>query len=179
MTATYVEEEIIAKEETTLAKEFDQTKAEAFAEKILGVMNGAALALMTSIGHRTGLFDTLTSLPQATSERLADAAGMNERYVREWLGAMVTGGILEYDPADGRHTLPAAHAALLTGATSRNIGPMASSLRTLGAVLPKVERRFREGGGVPTQDPYARGHERADTMAVPGVLPRRRRAGQR
>jgi SAM-dependent methyltransferase len=61
---------------------------------------------------------------------------------------MVTGGIMEYDPADGRHSLPAGHAALLTGATSRNIGPAANSLRTLGSVLPQVERCFTDGGGV-------------------------------
>ena len=74
------------------AQTFDSTKAEAFAERILGMMNGSALALMTSIGHRTELFDTLAELPPSTSQQIADAAGLNERYVREWLGAMVTGG---------------------------------------------------------------------------------------
>lgn len=35
----------------------DQPKAEAFAQKMLDVLNSAGLALMVSIGHRTGLFD--------------------------------------------------------------------------------------------------------------------------
>ncbi len=128
------------------AVEPDRTRA--FGEQLLGMLTGGTLAMLISIGHRTGLFEAAAKGP-ATSIELAERAGLHERYVREWLGAMVTGGIMEYDPDDRRHTLPPAHAVLLTGATSRNIGPMADSMRTLGAVLPNVERCFREGGGVP------------------------------
>lgn len=35
----------------------DQSKAEAFAQKMVGVLNSAGLALMASIGHRIGLFE--------------------------------------------------------------------------------------------------------------------------
>jgi SAM-dependent methyltransferase len=126
----------------------DPDRTRAFGDQLLGMLNGGMLAMLVSLGHRTGLFEAAARGP-ATSTELAERAGLHERYVREWLGAMVTGGIMEYDPSDGRHTLPAAHAVLLTGATSRNIGPVAGSLRTLGAVLPQVERCFAEGGGVP------------------------------
>ena len=126
----------------------EQDRTRAFGEQLLGMLTGGMLAMLISIGHRTGLFEAAAK-GSATSAELAERAGLHERYVREWLGAMVTGGIMEYDPADGRHTLPAAHAVLLTGATSRNIGPMANTQLTLGAVLPQVERCFREGGGVP------------------------------
>src|SRR5690606_36775944 len=112
----------------------------------LGTLTGGMPTMLIGIGHRTGLFEAAARGP-ATSDELAERAGLHERYVREWLGAMVTGGIMEYDPADGTHHLPAAHAALLTGATSRNIGPIANSLGTLGTVLPQVERCFTEGGG--------------------------------
>ena len=50
--------------------------AEAFAMRIVGILNDATLALMISIGHRTGLFDTMAELPPATSEQIADAAGL-------------------------------------------------------------------------------------------------------
>jgi hypothetical protein len=63
---------------------------------MLGILNDAALALMLSIGHRSGLFDAMAALPPSTSVQIADAAGLQERYVREWLGAMVTGGIMAY-----------------------------------------------------------------------------------
>src|SRR3712207_2040573 len=86
------------KEQTMTTAMIDQAKAEAFAERVLGMYNQGALALMTSIGHRTELFDTLATMPPATSAEIARAAGLNERYVREWLGAMVTGRVVDYDP---------------------------------------------------------------------------------
>jgi hypothetical protein len=71
--------------------DLDQAKAEAFAEHMVGVLNEGAIALMTSIGHRTGLFDVMAGLPSSTSEQIASAANLSERYVREWLAAMVVG----------------------------------------------------------------------------------------
>lgn len=78
--------------------ELNQAKKDAFAGKMVGILNGGMLALMTSIGRQSGLFETMAKLPASTSEGIAKAAGLNERYVREWLGAMVTGGVVEYDP---------------------------------------------------------------------------------
>ncbi len=82
----------------TTQQQFDQERAEAFAERLMDVLNGGAVALMTSIGHRTWLFDTMAVLPPSTSQQVAAAAGLNERYVREWLGAMVVGGFVEHGP---------------------------------------------------------------------------------
>ncbi len=38
--------------------EFNDAKAEAFADQLIGTLNNGALCLMTSIGHRTGPFRT-------------------------------------------------------------------------------------------------------------------------
>ena len=90
--------------------EVDASKSEAFADRMINILNSGALALMISVGYRTRLFDTMQSMPAATSGEIARAAGLNERYVREWLGAMVTGDIVSCDP-DGRwFYLPAEHA---------------------------------------------------------------------
>ena len=48
-------------------RHFDQAGAEAFAERLVDVLNSGAIALMTSIGHRTGLFDATAELPPSTS----------------------------------------------------------------------------------------------------------------
>ena len=96
--------------------ELDQAEAEAFAGRMVTVINDAALALSLSIGHRTGLFDTLAGLAPSTSEEIAGASGCNERYVREWLGAMVAGHVVDYDAATRTYVLPAEHAASLTRA---------------------------------------------------------------
>ena len=57
-----------------------------FADRMIQVMNDAALALMVSVGHRTGLFDVMAAMPAATSAEIASGAALDERYVREWLG---------------------------------------------------------------------------------------------
>jgi hypothetical protein len=51
---------------------------------------------MISIGHQTGLYDTMATLAPSTSGQIATAAGLDERYVREWLGAMVTGRVVDH-----------------------------------------------------------------------------------
>jgi 2-polyprenyl-3-methyl-5-hydroxy-6-metoxy-1,4-benzoquinol methylase len=133
-----------------MPKEINQAQAEAFAEKMLGMLNSGALALMTSIGHRTGLFDTMANLPPSTSAQIATAAGLHERYVREWLGAMVTAGVVEVDPATTRFVLPAEHAAFLTrAAAADNIAVFAQYIALLGSVEDDIVACFKQGGGVP------------------------------
>src|SRR3974377_992793 len=74
-----------------------------FGERMLRTMNEAALALMVSVGHRTGLFDVMAAMPAATSAEIASGAGLDERYVREWLGAMTTGRIVDNDGPAGAY----------------------------------------------------------------------------
>ncbi len=76
-----------------------------FDEIMLDVMNKAALALMLSVGHRTKLFDAMAKLPPSTSNEIASAANLNERYVREWLGALVTSKIIDYNPISSLYSL--------------------------------------------------------------------------
>jgi 2-polyprenyl-3-methyl-5-hydroxy-6-metoxy-1,4-benzoquinol methylase len=140
-------------------EELDQNKAEEFAERMLGVLNDGALALMTSIGHRTGLFDAMAGLVPSTSEQIASAANLNERYVREWLAAMVTGGIVEHDPEGGTYRLPPEHAAFLTrAATPDNIAVTAQFIPVLACVEDRIVKSFKNGGGVP-YSAYTRFHE--------------------
>ncbi|HEY9629804.1 MAG TPA: class I SAM-dependent methyltransferase [Coleofasciculaceae cyanobacterium] len=133
-----------------ITQTFNVTKAEAFAERMLNILNSGAIALMTSIGHRTELFDTMAELPPSTSQQIADAAGLNERYVREWLGAMVTGRLVEYDAIANTYTLPTEHVPFLTrSAASDNIAVFAQFIPLLGAVEEQIIDCFYKGGGVP------------------------------
>jgi DNA-binding IclR family transcriptional regulator len=59
-------------------------------------------------------------MPAAGSEAIAARCGLNERYVREWLGAMVSSGVVDYDPRDGTYALPPEHAAFLTRAEGQD-----------------------------------------------------------
>lgn len=137
---------------------FDPKKAEAFAGRLLGALNDAALCLMASIGHRTGLFDAMRDQAPQTSPEIASRAGLNERYVREWLGAMVTSGVVIVDPQSVRYHLPPEHAAYLTrAATTDNLAVFAQYLPLLGNVEDDIVECFRNGGGVPYER-YARFH---------------------
>jgi SAM-dependent methyltransferase len=62
---------------------------------------------------------------------------------------MVTGGIFEYDPATVTYTLPAEHAACLTGGGAGNVARMSQFVTHLGRFVQPVARAFKEGGGVP------------------------------
>jgi ubiquinone/menaquinone biosynthesis C-methylase UbiE len=105
---------------------------------------------MISVGHRSGLFDAMANLAPATSAEIAENAGLDERYVREWLSAMATGQIVEHDPATRTFVLPVAHSACLTRAAGAgNAAVRFQLIGTFGAVEDQVVECFRQGGGVP------------------------------
>jgi SAM-dependent methyltransferase len=121
-----------------------------FADRMLGMMNEASLALMVSVGHRTGLFDVMASMPAATSAEIASRASLDERYVREWLAAMSTGRIVEYDGAAGSYSLPAGHAAWLTRAAGmHNLAAGMQYIGLMALVEDQIVECFLHGGGVP------------------------------
>jgi ubiquinone/menaquinone biosynthesis C-methylase UbiE len=129
---------------------YDSAKAGAFADRLLTVLNHGSLCLMVSVGHRTGLFDAMKEMEPSTSAEIAARAGLKERYVREWLGAMVTGRIVEVDPESNRFSLPAEHAAFLTRAAGAdNIGVFTQYISLLGGVEDEIVECFKNGGGVP------------------------------
>jgi 2-polyprenyl-3-methyl-5-hydroxy-6-metoxy-1,4-benzoquinol methylase len=135
---------------TTATQELDMAKAEAFGGQVVGILNGAMLSLMLSIGHKTGLFDTMAALPPSTSAEIAKASRLNERYVREWLGAMATGRIVDYDPSSGNYHLPPEHAASLTRAAGPgNLCVMMEFVPEMAAVQEGICNSFQKGGGVP------------------------------
>lgn len=129
-------------------EQLDKRRVQEFARTLFGHYTSGMLTLMIDIGHRTGLFQALARGP-ATSEELARRAGLEERYVREWLGAVATGKLVEYDPAARTFRLPAEHAVCLTGTSSRNLAPGSQVLAMLARRLSGVVACFRSGGGVP------------------------------
>jgi len=128
--------------------ELDTGRVEAFAGRVLEVFNDGMLSLMMSVGHRTGLFDVMAAMEAADSESIAATAGLQERYVREWLGAMVTGGIIEL--RDGLFRLPPEHAVSVTRAAGLgNLASYTQFVTMLGGVEGHIVECFRNGGGVP------------------------------
>jgi 2-polyprenyl-3-methyl-5-hydroxy-6-metoxy-1,4-benzoquinol methylase len=134
---------------TASAPDLDEAKVAAFSQRLVDMLGSGALTMMISIGHRTGLFDVMADLPPATSEKIARQAGLNERYVREWLGAMVAGRIVNFNPSRREYELPAEHAACLTrGAVPANFAATMQWIAVLGGVEDKIVECFHRGGGV-------------------------------
>ena len=85
---------------TTTDATFDPQQTEEFIGSLIGIYTGSMLTYMIDIGHRTGLLAAAAEGP-GTADALAARSGLTERYVREWLGAMVTGGLIDYEAATG------------------------------------------------------------------------------
>ena len=128
-----------------------------FSSRYLETLNHGALCLMISIGHRTGLFEALRTAGPCTSAELAKASRLNERYVREWLGGMTTGKIVEVE--DERFFLSEAVSQLFANANeANNIAYLSQYIGMLGEVETRVVECFHKGGGVP-YSAYSRFHE--------------------
>jgi SAM-dependent methyltransferase len=164
----------------------DRARVKEFANRLLEIFTGGFVTYMIEIGEATGLFTAAAAGP-ATSAELAERAGLSERHVREWLGAMVVAGIFDYRPASAVYSLPAEHAACLTGSSPYNLAPRSLGLSRLGKLVPKVIETFKIGGGVPYPDYMpdftelmdALGRHRYDNLLVsvylglaPGLLER-------
>jgi 2-polyprenyl-3-methyl-5-hydroxy-6-metoxy-1,4-benzoquinol methylase len=129
---------------------YDNSKAEEFTSKMFQFLNSGMLSLMISIGYKTGLFDTIAQMKPSTSQEISQAAKLNERYIREWLGAMVTGNIIEYDSLTEKYFLPKEYSTFLTRKSGiDNLAVLAQYVSLMGNVEDKIVECFRNGGGLP------------------------------
>jgi hypothetical protein len=118
-----------------------------FGAKLLQIYTGGMLTNLINIGYRTGLFEAAAAGP-ATVEQLSARARLQERYVREWLGAMTSSGIVDHDRASGQFALPPERAALLTGDRAANVAPTSGVIVHMSKHVPALAECFRHGGGV-------------------------------
>jgi len=130
-----------------------------FSDYLIDIINKGSLSLMLSIGHRTRLFDIMSTMPPSTVEELSKKANLNPRYVKEWLGSMVTGKIIDYDTSNNTYHLPTEKAQFLT--REDNIYNFSASMQwipVLGQVEDEIVECFHRGGGV-SYSSYKRFHE--------------------
>lgn len=132
---------------------------EDFGKKLVNHLNSASTVLLLSVGHRTRLFDVLDDLGPSTSRKIAEAAGLQERYVREWLGGMVVAGVIDYRASFQSYELRAEAANYLTRrASPNNLAATAQYIPLLASVEDSIVECFTRGGGVP-YEAYGRFHQ--------------------
>ena len=106
------------------------------------------------LGDRLGLYRVLAQGSPLTAGELAERAGINARYAREWLEQQSASGIVEVDDAtkpelERRFTLPPAHAeALVDPESPFAMAALCRSLAAIGGGLPKLIEVYRTGEGV-------------------------------
>ena len=130
--------------------ELNMKKVEELAFRVVGDMGGAFIMALGYIGDRLGLYKAMDGAGRITSGELSSKAGLNERYVREWLRAMVAAEYIDYDPKSQKYSMSSEQAFVLSNEDS----PMfvgggfhftAPSLLN----VPKIMDAFRNGGGIP------------------------------
>jgi SAM-dependent methyltransferase len=133
----------------------DEAAVGAFAERIVMAGIGAFEMMTVELGMRLGLYEALAH-GDATPPELADRAGIDARYAREWLEQQATAGIVTVtaDPLDGdpdRRTfaLPIeVQACLLDPDSLACVAPIATFATAGPLVLDDVVEAYRTGGGL-------------------------------
>lgn len=144
---------------------------EDFEDYMLDIMNKAAISLMLSVGHRTKLFDVMNDGTQMTSKQLAEKSNLNERYVREWLGSMVTGKIIDYNANTKTYSISKEKSKLLRrNSGSYNFASSMQWIPALAHVEDEIIKCFENGGGVPYKA-FHRFHEVMAEESAQTVLP--------
>jgi predicted TPR repeat methyltransferase len=108
------------------------------------------------LGERLGLYRVLADRGSLNAGELAAAAGINQRYAREWLEEQAVAAFLKVE-GDGaemrRYSLPAAHVDVLLDADSLSyMSSVGRQLAGVASVLPRLGEAFKTGDAIPFED---------------------------
>jgi SAM-dependent methyltransferase len=134
---------------TQSAASLEPQALQALMTTVIGEMGAAGNAALIILGEELGLFRALAQTGPATSTQLAAAAGVHERYLREWLSAQAASGFVSYDPQGESFSLTPEQAAVFADETgpaymAGGFQPLASTFNS----LPRLSHAFRTGEGV-------------------------------
>lgn len=128
----------------------DMDKVHETAFRVITDTGGAFVVALGYIGDQLGLFKAMAGAGPMSSTGLAEKTQLNERYVREWLRAMVAAEYLEYDPASDKYHMTEEQAFVLANEDSPLF--VGGALQVAPPSIRNVNRiaeAFRKGGGIP------------------------------
>jgi hypothetical protein len=121
--------------------------SEALIERLFAAANATFDLYSVYLGERLGLYSVLASQGPLTATGLAEAAGIDDRYAREWLEQQATTGFVVYE--NGRFELPSAHAAVLAHRDDPSyFAPLSRMIVAAGGKLPSLISAFGTGDGI-------------------------------
>src|SRR6202030_817638 len=133
--------------------ELDCGKVKALAGLMTHDLGAAMQGALTYIGDRLGIFKSLAAAGSVTVAELAQRTGLNDRYLREWLGAMTAAKYIEYDAASMRYTMTPEHAMILANEESPFfMGGFMQMIVPEVSMAPKLMESFRTGKGLPQSE---------------------------
>lgn len=124
-------------------------------ERLLASTIGTLELFGVYLGDRLGLYETLRCRGRSTAAELAEGAGINARYAREWLEQQAVAGVLTVDDASAdaasrRYALPEAHVGVVLDPVALDhLAPLARLAVGIASVLDDVVEAYRTGTGVP------------------------------
>jgi 2-polyprenyl-3-methyl-5-hydroxy-6-metoxy-1,4-benzoquinol methylase len=127
----------------------DEGKLNQFIGQILSDLGGAASVALVRMGDALGLYRTLHEKGAMSCAELANAAKVDERYLREWLSHQAASNYLSYEAGSGKFTLPPEQAMVF--AIEDSPVYMMGAFDSIAAQLEnqaKVQQAFKRGGGV-------------------------------
>jgi hypothetical protein len=134
-----------------LAQSPSPGEVEAFVGRVVTDLSAAFSGVLVNVGRRLGLYQAMADLGACTSTALAEATGIRERYVREWLANQAAGGYVVYDPGQQTYILPPAQAMVLVHEQSpvfmaprSRSRPRSGSMKT-GSSKPSARARASAG----------------------------------
>ena len=127
------------------------TDTQALSERLMGALIGAAELCTVELGRELGLYAALRDGPM-TSAELAKAAGVDERYAREWLAQQAAAGFLTAAGDDGFALTAGIGPVLLDEGGPDYFGTAGEFALGIALATPRVIEAFRTGAGVPYAD---------------------------
>ncbi len=147
----------------------EAARTEAFTGQVVTDVAAAISGVMTTIGHRLGLYRAMAGAGALTSNDLAGKLGMHERYVREWLGNQVAGGYVNYLAGEDAYQLPDAHVPVLAVEDSPVfLVPALEVCASLWFDREKIESAFRSGEGIAWADHHETLYCGCEALFKPG-----------
>ena len=110
---------------------------------------GALIAGLVYIGDKLGIFKAMAGAGEMTPAALAASTGLNERYLLEWLKAMLAAELVDQEPGTETYRLGEEAAAFLADEEGRFF--LAGMFQLAVPSLMLTERlmeSFRKGGGI-------------------------------
>ena len=96
----------------------DENKLNELVGGVLQDLGGAFSVPLVQIGEKLGLYEALNEKGPCTSEELAEATGVAERYLREWLSAQAASKYITYDEDSHQFSMSPEQAFILANPSS-------------------------------------------------------------